>query len=68
MKNNQNPATAHHTIMTARRLDNIRSSILVRVNPSGPWPALVTNHGAIAPKGFTFSPFSSNADGLFFTK
>ena len=30
MKNNQNPATAHHTIMTARRPDNICSSILVR--------------------------------------
>jgi len=30
MKNNQNPATAYHTIMTARRPDNIRSSILVR--------------------------------------
>jgi len=30
MKNDQNPATAHHTIMTARRPDNIRSSILVR--------------------------------------
>jgi len=30
MKNHQNPATAHHTIMTARRPDNIRSSIMVR--------------------------------------
>jgi len=30
MKNDQNPATAHHTITTARRPDNIRSSILVR--------------------------------------
>ena len=30
MKNDQNPATAHHTITTARRLDNIRSSILVQ--------------------------------------
>jgi len=30
MKNNQNPATVHHIIMTARRPDNIRSSILVR--------------------------------------
>jgi len=30
MKNDQNPATAHHTIMTARRADNIRSSILVQ--------------------------------------
>ena len=30
MKNNQNPATAHHTVMTARRPDNISSSILVR--------------------------------------
>ena len=29
MKNNQNPATAHHTIMTAWRPDNICSSILV---------------------------------------
>ena len=27
------------------------------VNPSGPWPALVANHGVIDPKGFTFSPF-----------
>ena len=30
MKNNQNPATAHHTIMTAQHPDNIHSSILVR--------------------------------------
>jgi len=30
MKTDQNPATAHHTITTARRPDNIRSSILVR--------------------------------------
>ena len=30
MKNDQNPATTNHTITTARRPDNIRSSILVR--------------------------------------
>jgi len=30
MKNDQNPATTNHTIMTARRPDNIRSSLLVR--------------------------------------
>ena len=30
MQNDQNPATAHHTITTARRPDNICSSILVR--------------------------------------
>ena len=30
MKNDHNPATAHHTITTARRPDNICSSILVR--------------------------------------
>ena len=30
MKNDRNPATAHHTITTARRPDNIRSFILVR--------------------------------------
>jgi len=30
MKNDQNPTTAHNTITTARRPDNIRSSILVR--------------------------------------
>jgi len=30
MKNDQNPATAHHIITTARRPDNIRSSILLR--------------------------------------
>jgi len=30
MKNNQNPETGHHTITTARRPDNILSSILVR--------------------------------------
>jgi len=30
MKNDQTPATAHHTITTARRPDNIRSSALVR--------------------------------------
>ena len=58
MKNNQNPATAHHTITTARRPDNIRSSILVRgrsiqsMARSGRQP-----RQAIAPKGFTFSPF-----------
>jgi len=30
MKNDQTPATAHHAITTARRPDNIRSSILVQ--------------------------------------
>jgi len=50
MKNNQNPATAHHTIMTARRPDNIRSSILVRGRSIRPWPTPVAGYRGHCPE------------------
>jgi len=57
MKNDQNPATAHHTITTARpRQHPLIYSGAGPIHPvHGPLPSPATE--AIAPKGFTFSPF-----------
>ena len=57
MKNDQNPATAYHTITTARRPQH--PLIYTGARPihlvHGPVRSPATE--AIAPKGFTFSPF-----------
>jgi len=49
MKNDQNPATAHYTITTARQTTSAHL-YWCGADPSGPWPAPVASHGGHCPE------------------